>query len=39
MSDWIFESVNEKLDGGYIELKKKKYDKVFKDGKSKKKIM
>jgi len=33
MSDWIFESVNEKVDGGYIEFfKKKKYGKVFKVG-------
>jgi hypothetical protein len=37
MSDWIFESVNEKVDGGYIEVKKNKYGKEIKDGKQKSK--
>jgi hypothetical protein len=37
VSDWIFESLSEKVDGGYTELKKNKYGKEIKDGKQKSK--
>jgi hypothetical protein len=33
MFDWIFESVNEEVDGCYTELQKNKYGKEINDGK------